>query len=482
MAFKYSKIFLGFWICVITVGCEVGKKYQRPDIDLPDNYRKTDSLAFSDTADIEKLEWQNILKDSLLIRLIEDGLERNFDVRNALINIEIADRELFKSKFLNLPEVDLNIAEIGRTYRSENYRSAPNSKWYEGKEPPKNMFLQVGENISAVTASWEIDFWKKFKNQKESDLADFLGTVEAKRAIENRLINSIAKAYFNLVQLNAQIEVAKTNAALSDSTLKMIELQYEAGEITKLALQQTEAQRLAALSLVPELEQEIVIQENVLQTLTSHYPSEVEISNNLSEIVRQDSLIDIGAPIDLLRNRPDVRKAEYKLIAANASVNIHKALRYPTLTLGGSFGLNSLLPENWFNIPGSLFGSFTAGLSAPIFKRRELKTAYEIALLEREKSELDLYKSIYESVAEVSNALVSIEKQKERLNYAERRVENAQSAVYNANLLFRSGYATYLEVITAQSNALQSNLDRIEIQREHYEAIINLYSALGAEW
>src|SRR5699024_11461976 len=123
----------------------------------------------------------------------------------------------------------------------------------------ENMFLQVGENITSVSASWEIDFWKKYKNQKESDLSDFLGTIEAKRAIENKLINSITKAYFNLIQLNAQIEVAKTNAALSDSTLKMIELQYEAGEITKLALQQTEAQRLAALSLVPELEQEIEI-------------------------------------------------------------------------------------------------------------------------------------------------------------------------------------------------------------------------------
>lgn len=482
MTLKYSKIFIGIWVCLLAIGCEVGKKYQRPEIDLPEEYRKSDSLVFVDTTDIEKLEWKSILKDPLLIQLIEEGLERNFDIRTALINIEIADRELFKSRFYHFPEIDATIGEMNQTYRSKNYRSAPNSTWYEGKEAPENMFLQVGENITSISASWEIDFWKKYKNQKESDLSDFLGTIEAKRAIENKLINSITTAYFNLIQLNAQIEVAKTNAALSDSTLRMIELQYEAGEITKLALQQTEAQRLAALSLVPELEQKIVIQENIIRTLTSHFPSEVEISNNLSEIVKQDSLVDIGAPIDLLRNRPDVREAEYKLIAANANVNINKALRYPTLTLGGSLGLNSLMPKNWFEIPGSLFGSFTAGITAPIFKRRKLKTAYEIALLERESSELDLYKKIYESVAEVSNALVTVDKQKERLEYAERRVENAQSAVENANLLFRSGYATYLEVITAQSNALQSNLDRIEIQHNQYEAIINLYSALGARW
>lgn len=480
---KYNIILYSLCILFLS-GCNIGQKYQRPDIDLPDHYRANDSLAVIDTSNIESLGWRSIFKDTLLIRLIEDGLERNFDVRNAIINIEIANRQLFQSKFLYFPEIDLQLLGTDYNYRSKNFRSSPSAKWYEdkGKEAPDNMFLYTSEVTSGITASWEIDFWQKFKNQKESDLADFLGTMESKRAIENRLISSIAKAYFNLVQLNAQIEVAKTNAALSDSTLKMIELQFKAGEITRLALQQTEAQRLLALSLVPELEQEIVIQENILQTLTSRYPSKVDISKNLREIVELDSLIDIGTPIDLLRNRPDVRNAEFQLISANAAMNIQKALRYPTLTLGGRLGLNSMLPENWFNIPGSLFGSFTAGLTAPIFKRRKLKTEYEIASLKREQAELDLYKSIYESVAEVSNALVQVDKQKSRLEYAERRVTNAESAVENANLLFRSGYATYLEVITAQSNALQSNLDRINVQHKQYNAIIDLYSALGASW
>ena len=306
--------------------------------------------------------------------------------------------------------------------------------------------------------------------------------MEARRAVENRLISYIATAYFNLVQLNAQIDVAKTNAELNDSTLRMIELQYKSGEITKLALQQTEAQRLVALALVPDLEEEIIIQENILQTLTSHFPDSVEISRNLREIIKIDSLIDIGAPVDLLRNRPDVRMAEFDLIAANAELNIHQALRYPSFSIGGSTGVNALLPQNWFDIPGSLFAGFSAGITAPIFKRRVLRTNYEIAVLEREKAEIHLNKTIYESVAEVSNALVRINKQKERLDYAERRVANAQAAVRNANLLFRSGFATYLEVITAQSNALQSDLDRIEIQHEQYEAIIELYSALGAMW
>lgn len=489
MLLKCRKVSLWLSLGVLLVGCNIGKKYTRPDLELPQNYRMDSEISpeigeTEDTIAFEKVQWRDIFQDSLLVELIESGLDRNFDIKTALANIEIADRILYEGKFLNHPEIEADIADITQTYRSKNYRSAANSKWYDdrGKEAPDYMYLQIGEVSTGIFASWEIDFWRKYKNQRAADSASFFGTMEARRAVDNRLISSIATAYFNLVQLNAQIDVAKTNAELNDSTLRMIELQYKSGEITKLALQQTEAQRLVALALVPDLEEEIIIQENILQTLTSHFPDSVEISRNLREIIKIDSLIDIGAPVDLLRNRPDVRMAEFDLIAANAEMNIHQALRYPSFSIGGSTGVNALLPQNWFDIPGSLFAGFSAGITAPIFKRRVLRTNYEIAVLEREKAEIHLNKTIYESVAEVSNALVRINKQKERLDYAERRVANAQAAVRNANLLFRSGFATYLEVITAQSNALQSDLDRIEIQHEQYEAIIELYSALGAMW
>lgn len=483
MKMKQSIYVIIFAIAVLT-GCQIGKPYVRPEIEMPEEYRVDDTIFLSDTLGEEPVRWHDIFKDTLLVNLIEEALQRNSDLQNALINIEIAEKYVLQSRMLNRPEIDADILNFNQMYRSENYRSAPNSKWYDDrdKDPPRTMYLQVGEVSSGIFASWEIDFWKKFQYQQEADSADFAATTEVWRAIENRLISNIASAYFNLVRLNAGIEVARRNANLSDSTLRMMELQYEAGEITKLALQQTEAQRLVALSLVPQLEEEIIIQENILRTLANQFPSAVEISTDPEEIVEIDSLIDVGAPIHLLRNRPDVKEAELRLIAANADMNIRQALRYPSLTIGGSTGVNALMPKNWFQIPGSLFGGITAGLTTPVFKRKKLRTEYEVAVLEREKAELDLYRSLYESVAEVSNALVKIHKQKERLEYADLKVDNAQSAVHNANLLFRSGYATYLEVITAQSNALQSDLDRIDIQHQQYEAIIELYSALGAQW
>lgn len=192
--------------------------------------------------------------------------------------------------------------------------------------------------------------------------------------------------------------------------------------------------------------------------------------------------ISLGAPLDILRNRPDIRRAEFQLISANAQANIQQAMRYPSLTLGGALGVNAMLPQNWFNIPGALLGNISGGLTTPIFRNKTLKTRYEVAKLERDKAEVNLQKRVLEAVNEVSNAIVTVDKQREQLDLAQQRVDNAQLAVRNAGLLFKSGYATYLEVITAQSNALNSDLALVELKREQLEAFVDLYRALGGGW
>jgi NodT family efflux transporter outer membrane factor (OMF) lipoprotein len=282
--------------------------------------------------------------------------------------------------------------------------------------------------------------------------------------------------------LDAKIEVAKRNVQLNDSTLRMIKLQYEAGEITALAIQQTQSQRLLAASLVPEIEKEIVIQENALQTLTGKLPDSIKRGTSYEHLFAESKDISLGSPIEIVRNRPDIRSSEFQLMAANANANIQQAMRYPSLTVGGVLGVNSMLPKNWFNIPGALLGGITGNLTTPIFKNKTLKTQYEVAKLERDKAEIQLQQKVVEAVAEVSNAVVTVDKQREQLSLAKERVDNAHLAVKNAGLLFKSGYATYLEVITAQSNALNSDLDLVELRQQHLDAFVDLYRALGGGW
>src|SRR5690606_12708954 len=220
----------------------------------------------------------------------------------ALLNIEIANKKLRQNKLNYLPEANLDIATINKQYRSTNFGSSPSSLWYErkGKEAPSSMFTYTSQFGSEIGFSWEIDIWGKIANAKDQLGAEYLNTAEAKNAIQTNLIANIAKGYFNLIMLDAKIEVAKRNVSLSDSTLHMIKLQYEAGEITALAIQQTESQRLIAASLVPELEMQIILQENALGILTGLMPREIKRGHDVEHMFPEDNNISLGSPMEIV--------------------------------------------------------------------------------------------------------------------------------------------------------------------------------------
>lgn len=464
--------------------CKVGKRYVQPDLNLPESFRG-DTLTYQqDTVIFAQITWREFFNDPQLITLIDTALANNYDMRTALKNIEIANRNLRQNRLEYLPSLDGNLATVNKQYRSKDFYGNPSVGWYgnRDKEAPDKLFNYQSQFASGIDFSWEIDVWGRIAHQRDELSANFLDSYETKNAIQTRLISDVAKGYFNLIMLDAQIEVAKRNLQLNDSTLRMIRLQYDAGEITALAIQQTESQRLLAASLVPELEKEIALQENALSVLTGEMPSGIKRGFKIDSLMNTENNITLGSPMEIVRNRPDIKRAEYSLIAANAQMNIRQVMRYPELSLSGVFGVNAMLPKNWFNVPGSLLGGFIGGITTPIFRKGRLKNAYEVAKIEREKTELELQKTVMEAVNEVSNAVITIEKQKEQIELARRRVENSELAVKNASLLFMSDYATYLEVITAQSNALSSELALVDIRQQQLEAYVDLYRALGGGW
>lgn len=481
---KYAAILFAFGILTTFQACKIGEKYKQPNLNLPQTFRD-DSLGLEkDTTQFSQIHWKELFRDSILLSLIDSGLANNNDMKTAMLNTKIANLQLRQNRANYLPTVDATIASANKQWRSVEFGSAPASKWYtkQNTEAPESMYVYLSQFGTDVSFSWELDIWGKISSQRDQLLAEYLNTNEAKNAIQTNLITNIANGYFNLLMLDAKIEVAKRNVQLNDSTLNMIKLQYEAGEITALAIQQTESQRLVAASLVPELEREITIQENALRTLTGQMPSSVQRAQSLQVSSIAEQKISLGSPLDIIRNRPDIRSAEFELVAANANANIQQTLKYPSLSIGGTLGVNAMLPKNWFNIPGALLGGLAGDLTTPIFNRKKLKTNHQIALIEREKVELQLQQSVVEAVSEVSNSIISVEKQREQLEFAQQRVTNAELAVRNANLLFRSGYATYLEVITAQSNALSSELFLVELRQQQLQSYVDLYRSLGGGW
>jgi len=451
-------------------GCKVSKDTSTPADAVPAAYRNT---VAADTASIADIQWKNFFTDASLQQLIDSTIVNNYDMQTAVKNIEAAQLIVKQSKLGYLPEAKLQATgAINRP--SDNSLNGLSLSQFLGKSYVEDY------TISAVL-SWEADIWGKIKNQKARALAEYLQTTEAKKAIQTNLVAAVAKGYYNLLMLDEQVAIAKKNLLLNDSTLNIIKLQYNAGQVTALAVQQSEAQRLVAAQLVPQLEQEIAIQENALSVLASVAPAAIKRNNNLKNIEFAQN-ISAGVPSTLLSNRPDVKANELALTVANANTAIAKAAMYPSLTITAAGGINAFKASNWFNIPASLFATATGGITQPLFQRKQLRTQYELSKVEREKSVIQFRQSVLNAVGEVSDALVKNEKLKEQESIAVNRTSTLQQATGNADLLFKNGMATYLEVITAQSNVLQAELELAVLKKDQLNAVVDLYRSLGGGW
>ncbi|WP_256009414.1 TolC family protein [Desertivirga xinjiangensis] len=426
-----------------------------------------------DTVATVAWQWKHFFPDSKLQKLIEKAVIENYDMQIALQKIEIARLQLRQSKLGQTPQLNAFV---------NNSTSIPSENSFNGYSINNFLGKSHIEDFSLdIFFSWEADIWGKINNRKKEALASYLQTQEAKKTIQADIVASVAVGYYNLVMLDAQLEIAKRNQALSEKTSHIISQQFKAAQVTHLAVEQAEAQRLQVKGIVPQIEKEITLQENVLNLLTGALPGRIERDKKLQDIVELGSL-PTSIPSLLLSQRPDIKSLEYELNASNARVGIAKASLYPALNITATGGVNSLLASSWFNMPSSLFGTLASSISQPLLQGKRLRTNYEIAKIERENVILAFKRQILVAVSEVSGTLVEIEKLNEEASIKAQRVTNLQKAVGNANKLFISGLATYLEVITAQGNVLQSELELAGIKRNQLGAQVKLFKAIGGGW
>ncbi|WP_276501682.1 efflux transporter outer membrane subunit [Terrimonas pollutisoli] len=463
----YSTLLL---LVVLLSACRLGKEYQRPEVELPQQFG---TVSYADTSSIADIEWKKFFSDTTLQSLIEKGIQYNHDLLIAIKRIDIAQQQVKQAKALQLPEMDLRVAgSISRP--SDNSLNGVSLKSFLGKSYVENY-------SAAVNFSWEADVWGKIRGQKEVALTEYLQSYEGTKAVQTQLVSDIAQGFFNLLTLDKQIEISRKNLMLNDSFLTATRLLKDAGVVNALAVQQAESQKQSTALLIPQLEQQIAIQENALQVLTGQLPGKLSRKTLLDEITLSDNL-SAGLPIAMLSRRPDVRSDELALQIATTRIGIAKANMYPALNITAGGGLESFKASNWFNIPNSLFGLAAGSIAQPIFKRRQLKTQYEIAKLEREQAVIKFRQSVLTATGEVADALVSVEKLKEQQQIALGQVDTLRLAVGNAQLLFKSDMANYLEVITAQGNALQAELNLASIRRQQLSAMVELYRSLGGGW
>ncbi|TYP98951.1 NodT family efflux transporter outer membrane factor (OMF) lipoprotein [Tenacibaculum adriaticum] len=443
---------------------------ETPKIGVPENFRNSTSIGTTNTADIK---WKDFFAESDLVKLIEGALVKNNDLQIADKNMAIANLQFKQTKWGNVPELNA-FATASSNRLSDNSLNGISTSQFLGRK-------HLEDYSAGISLSWEADIWGKIKNKKKSALAGYMQTTEAKKALQTAVVANVSKGFYDLLMLDAQLEIAKKTLILNDSTLFIVNLQYEAGQVNLFAKQQTEAQQLVAAQLIPQLEQNIQVQENALSVLTGTFPEAKERESKLETIIVKENL-SAGIPSQLLSKRPDVKSAEMAVRMANARVGVTKASLYPSLNITARTGINSFEINNWFNIPASLFGSIAGGLTAPLLNSKKLKTQYKITKVEREQAILQFKQTVLVAVGEVSNALTKIEKQEAQFEIAKHRVTTLQKAIINVNMLFKNGMATYLEVIIAQGNLLQAELELASIKKERLSSNVELYRALGGGW
>lgn len=463
----FKHIFTGLAAALLLATCSVGKQYTRTELNLPENYREQ---TVSVTADSILLPWKNFFKDPTLIGLIEKALEKNNDIAVAMINMQQLELTYKQAKLGLLPTMNLNVG-ANRTWLSQNSLNGS----LNNSIINNNYLDDYGATLGL---SWEADIWGKAKMQKEGALANYFGQKENLSALKTRIIVQVAQAYYNLISLDEQLKVAQRNVELGDSTLNMIRLQYNSAQVSSLAVEQAAAQKKTAELLLPLAKQNIAVQENALSILCGSFPDSIERATTILTAMPED-IFPSGVPAALLSRRPDVKAAEYAVVSANSRTGLAKAEMYPTFSLTPSIGTNSFRFNSWFDIPGSVVKTIGANLTQPIFQKRSLKTAYEIAQLEQEKMATQFKQSVLTAVGEVSDALAMLKYSDERLVLVAEKSASLTKGTNDAMLLYKNGMASYLEVITAQNNALQNDLEAINIKREKLNAITDLYRALG---
>lgn len=461
-----STYYLAFAAALSLSSCVVGKKYQREELNAPASYREDFTL----TGDSIAMPWKEFYKDQKLQQLIDKALTKNFEVATALKTMEQLDLNYKQAKLSILPSLDLNVS-ANRAWQSKTSLNGSLSEQFTGQQ-------YLDDYTINLPLSWEADVWGKAALRKRDTRAAYFAQKENLSALKTRIIVQVAQAYYNLLGLDEQLKIAEKNIDLTDSTLKMMRLQYNSGTISSLAVDQTEAQKKTAELLLPQAKASIAVQENALQILCGEYPDKVERADRLDSKAI-DAKFPTGVPASLLSRRPDVKASEYLVMSAVAKTGLSKAAMYPSLTLTPAIGANTFEFEKWFDFPGSITKTIAAGLVQPLFRKKELSTAYKVAQIEQEKAVIAFKQSYTTAVAEVSDAMSKLKYAEERQVLIVQKTASLDKAVKDANLLYSNGMADYLEVITAQNSALQNDLEAINIKLEQVNATIDLYRALG---
>ncbi len=439
--------------------CGLYNKYERPDVNVMGLVRDTasvaDTLAVSDTASFGNLPWRSVFTDPQLQTLIETGLAHNTDLLNAALNVKMIESQLLSAKLAFLPAV---------TFSPQGALSS-----WNGQKPSKTYQLPV-------TASWSVDIFGKLLSVKRGAQMQLLGMKDYQTAVKTSVISGIANMYYTLLMLDRQQEIVEEMAGLTKETWDMMKLQMQLGRARSTSVQSAEAGYYQVMAQAADIKRQIRETENSLSLLLGQ-PGQA-IARGRLEDQSLPSEFSTGVALQLLNNRADVHYAEMQLAACFHDVQTARSRFYPGITISGTGAFTNSSGAGIVN-PGKWLLSAVGSLTQPIFQNGVLIAGLKVAKAKEEQAYNNWQNAIFKAGNEVSNALVAYNSSAEKAGYEAKQVELYKKTVEDTKQLYTSSGATYLEVISAQSNLLNAEISKVTDELSKMQAVVSLYTALG---
>ncbi len=449
---------------MLFAGCTVGPDYVRPHVDTPAAFRFSDADA---TATANTAWWEQF-QDPTLNALIAEAIANNKNVAIAAANIEKAQGVLMQTRAPLFPQLSYTgnaarqrLSELGATPLSPTLSNPQVS-------------LQTTAN-----ASWEIDLWGRIQRLSEAARANLLASQEAQRGVILSLTASVASSYIQLLAYDQQLQIARRTLAAYAESVKLFELQFAYGQLSRMNVEQARTQYETAAGMIPQIETQIGQTENALSILLGKNPGPIARSRSIDDLMLPT--VPAELPSSVLANRPDIGEAEQNLIAANAQIGAARALYFPTLSLTGDFGYASADLSNLFNGPAHTW-NYSGSIAGPIFKAGEVAGQVQQAEAGRKAALLKYESAIQSAFSDVENALIARRKITEQLTAQERLVKASKEYAHLAQIQYDGGYATYLTVLSAEQQLFPAELNQVQYHAQELNSYVTLYKAMGGGW
>jgi len=446
-------------LSALLISCAMGPDYTRPGVSTPESFR----MAGKEGESIANLPWWKLLRDEELQKLVRIALNENKDLKQAVASVEEFQARLYIARTDFAPQLSVTgnapVAKMGGV----GFPGFPSSFSYYGQG----------------SLSWEVDFWGRVRRENEAARADLFAREENRRAVVLQLVSGVAQSYFDLRQLDMQLDIAKRTLKSWEESVRLAQARLRQGLTNKLDADQFEAERANAAARTAELERLMVQKENELSVLLGRNPASVPRGRSLLEQALP-SEVPPGLPSELLQRRPDILQVEQQLAAATARIGVAKAERFPKITLTGILGVASPHLSRLVN-PGE-FGAVGPALTGPLFNAQILGFQQQAAEAQARQAVAQYEQTILVAFREVEDALVAVRKTRDQTLAQEEQVTALRSALHLADLRYKGGLANYLDVLIAQRSLFDAELSLTATRRLHLVSIVQLYKALGGGW